>query len=85
MNYDEFENLEAKEVQTQSRNKIADSDNGYIYEGRRNIHLASVAGTMKRKDMSRQAIEAALLEDNRQRSKPPLEDIEVKRIALLRI
>src|SRR5262249_42352178 len=49
--------------------------------GERNCKLASVAGTMRRRGLSRNAIEAALLEENRRRCDPPLPDGEVRRIA----
>ena len=49
--------------------------------GERNNQLASVAGTMRHRGMSREAIEAALVEENRQRCEPPLPEAEVRRIA----
>jgi len=50
-------------------------------EGERNNRLTSLAGTMRRRGMSRDAIQAALLEENRRRCKPPLSEAEVRRIA----
>jgi hypothetical protein len=52
-----------------------------ILEGQRNATLASLAGTMRRRAMSEAAILAALLEDNAQRCRPPLDQDEVRRIA----
>ena len=52
-----------------------------IPQGRRNSTLASLAGTMQKRGMTKGAIAAALLTDNRERCKPPLEDQEVIRIA----
>jgi hypothetical protein len=49
-------------------------------EGQRNDNLTSLAGVMRRRGMSRQAIEAALLEENQQ-CNPPLPADEVRRIA----
>ena len=50
-------------------------------EGQRNNRLASAAGAMRRRGMSREAIEAALLAENLRRCNPPLPDLEVQRIA----
>jgi len=52
-----------------------------IQEGQRNDTLTSLGGTMRRKGMSGEAIEAALLVDNALRCDPPLSEIEVKTIA----
>lgn len=52
-----------------------------IHEGQRNAHLASLAGTMRRRGMSPAAIEAALIRENEERCEPPLCESEVKRIA----
>lgn len=52
-----------------------------IPEGQRNATLASLAGSMRARGMTRQAIEAALLEENRLRCDPPLNDTEVLSIA----
>jgi hypothetical protein len=54
---------------------------GSIPKGRRDNHLASLAGSMRARGMTPAAIEAALLEENRRRCSPPLEDCDVKRIA----
>ena len=53
---------------------------GKIPEGQRNVHLASLAGSMRRRGMSPSAIEAALIEENR-RCDPPLAESEVRVIA----
>jgi KaiC/GvpD/RAD55 family RecA-like ATPase len=53
-----------------------------ITEGGRNHALASLAGTMRRRAMTPEAIEAALLKENDARCKPPLPASEVREIAL---
>ena len=53
-----------------------------IPEGKRNDTLTSLAGSMRRRAMSHAAIEAALLEENRQQCQPPLPDSEVRKIAI---
>lgn len=57
------------------------SDNHAIPQGQRNATLTSSAGTMQRRGMSAEAIEAALLAENRTRCQPPLSDAEVIGIA----
>ena len=52
-----------------------------IPEGRRNSTLASLGGVMRSRGMTGQAIEAALLADNRLRCDPPLPEAEVRGIA----
>ena len=52
-----------------------------ILEGSRNQALASLAGTMRRRGMSQESIEAALLTENSLKCSPPLNDDEVKGIA----
>jgi hypothetical protein len=52
-----------------------------ISEGRRNAELTSLAGTMRRRGMTGEEIEAALLEVNRARCTPPLPADEVRRVA----
>ena len=54
---------------------------GKIHEGRRNAHLTSLAGSMRRRGMSQSAIEAALQKENQERCDPPLPEIEVRQIA----
>ena len=56
----------------------ADND---IPGGRRNSTLTSLAGTMRRKGMSEEAILAALQKENAARCIPPLPEDEVRRIA----
>ena len=50
-------------------------------EGQRNAGLAQLAGSMRRKGMGREAIEAGLLAENRTRCSPPLPEPEVCAIA----
>ena len=52
-----------------------------IQHGSRNVTMASLAGTMRNRGMSREAIEAALLAENRIRCAPPLSEDDVKAIA----
>jgi hypothetical protein len=52
-----------------------------ITEGGRNMWMASIAGTMRRRGMSLEAVEAALQIENRMKCTPPLDRQEVKRIA----
>jgi hypothetical protein len=52
-----------------------------IAEGGRNDTLASLAGTMRRRGMSAEAIEAALSVVNQQQCDPPLSEAEVSSIA----
>ncbi|MGB9866937.1 MAG: bifunctional DNA primase/polymerase [Bacillota bacterium] len=58
-----------------------ESDGDPIQEGERNSTLTSLAGTMRRRGMSQEAIEAALLAENLRRCVPPLPENEVKAIA----
>jgi putative DNA primase/helicase len=57
------------------------SESWPIAEGQRNSTLTSLAGTMRRRGMTQEAIEAALLEVNRQQCSSPLPDQEVIGIA----
>ncbi len=52
-----------------------------IPEGQRNEALTSIAGSMRKRGMTQEAIEAALLADNRARCDPPLPDYEIQGIA----
>lgn len=52
-----------------------------IREGQRNAKLASLAGSMRRRGLDAEAIEAALLAHNRKYCQPPLPDAEVRAIA----
>jgi hypothetical protein len=52
-----------------------------IPEGQRNDTLMSLAGTMRRRGMGAEEIEAALLVTNNKRCDPPLATDEVKKIA----
>jgi len=60
---------------------VADSIPDRIAQGTRNTTLTSLAGTMRRRGMTKDAIEAALLQENRQRCDPPLPGEEVMAIA----
>jgi len=52
-----------------------------IHEGERDTILTSLAGTMRRRGASQDAILAALREENVARVRPPLKDHELQRIA----
>ncbi len=52
-----------------------------IEEGQRNKTLTSLGGTMRRRGMSLEAIEAAILAENTRRCDPPLPETEVETIA----
>lgn len=54
---------------------------GSIVAGERNATLTSLAGSMRRRGMTPEAIEAALLAENAARCEPPLDGAEVRRIA----
>jgi hypothetical protein len=60
---------------------VGEAISAVIPEGQRNHHLASLAGTMRRRGMSQSAIEAALLEVNQTQCQPPLPEKEVTVIA----
>jgi hypothetical protein len=63
-----------------SNGQPAAATEGAIPDGRRNCTLASLAGTMRRRCMTLEAIEAALLAENR-RCDPPLPEDKVRKIA----
>jgi len=51
-----------------------------IGEGQRNATLTSLAGTMRKRNMTPEAIEVALLAENANRCRPPLPEAEVRSI-----
>ncbi len=57
------------------------ADGSPYVEGNRNSALASLAGTMRRRGFGVAAIFAALMIENRGRCRPPLDDLEVRRIS----
>lgn len=52
-----------------------------IKEGERNNWMTSVAGAMRRNGFCADAIYAAISVENKRRCQPPMEDVEVRRIA----
>ena len=52
-----------------------------VFEGNRNNHLTSLAGTLRRKGMGESVIVAALMAENEANCEPPLEEGEVRAIA----
>ena len=73
--------LGSKLAEPEPRAPSPNDSQGKIPEGHRNSHLTSLAGAMRRRGMSMEAIEAALLEENRRRCEPPLPENEVRKIA----
>lgn len=66
----------------QDNNKLTNDGIGdVIPQGKRNDTLARIAGVMRRPGMTKEAIAAALLVENKTRCKPPLPDSEVIQIA----
>lgn len=61
--------------------EAATLDSKTIAEGGRNAALASLAGSMRRRGLAADAIEAALLKHNQGYCSPPLDDAEVHEIA----
>lgn len=67
--------------QSAPNGKSAFRSDSTIAEGNRNATLTSLAGTMQRRNMSIEAIEAALHYENLTRCNPPLDEDEVSLIA----
>lgn len=61
--------------------QIARTVDARIREGERNATLASLAGAMRRRGASQEAIAAALQAENQRRCDPPLANVEVAGIA----
>lgn len=66
---------------SEERKMPAPAVNGRIPDHQRNVTLTSFAGSMHRRGMSEASILVALLEENRNRCDPPLDEDEVVRIA----
>ena len=66
-------------VRSHSPEMTSGMTSGQIPEGTRNSTFTSLAGTMRNRGMSREAIHSALLIENRKCS-PPLEESEINRI-----
>lgn len=64
------------------RPTIAASEIGILYEGRRNDGLVRLGGAMRRKGATEVELQAALSEANLRRCRPPLDEREVRRIAM---
>jgi hypothetical protein len=69
------------EGKPRGRGAGAVADGGRIRESYRNSTLTSLAGSMRRRGMTKEAIRAALLAENAQRCDPPLDPAEVEGIA----
>jgi archaellum biogenesis ATPase FlaH len=68
------------EEENQPKPAIRSADDP-IPEGTRNSYLASIAGAMRRRGKGQEAIEAALMAENRSKCEPPLPEEEVATIA----
>lgn len=68
---------ETAKAPTQDEAATADA----VIEGGRNAHLTSLAGSMRKRGMSADAILAALKTENEKRCRPPLDESEVAKIA----
>jgi DNA repair protein RadA/Sms len=73
--------LKAALLSTNTPQKPTAEPVGDVIPGRRNSVLASLAGSMRRRGLSPDAITAALQVENRSRCRPPLSDVEVCAIA----
>jgi hypothetical protein len=73
--------LLAKLISPETKGSSRISSTNSIAQGQRNQKLASLAGSMQKRDMTLEAIESALLAENRNRCDPPLSDTEVRMIA----
>ncbi|MDH3466861.1 MAG: bifunctional DNA primase/polymerase, partial [Gammaproteobacteria bacterium] len=71
----------ADALTTIDKPKANGRDDNAIPEGKRNATLVSLAGSMRDRGMSQDAIAAALKIENASRCNPPLDDVEVERIA----
>jgi len=70
-----------KLMENKAKVKAAQPIDDFIPDGERNSTLTSLAGSMRRRGMSHEAIEAALMTENEQRCFPPLDGNEVRTIA----
>ncbi|MDK1032811.1 MAG: primase C-terminal domain-containing protein, partial [Planctomycetia bacterium] len=70
-----------EQIQGAATRKAASRADGIILEGQRNRALTSLAGTLRHRGMSGDAIEAALAKENEARCAPPLPEAEVIGIA----
>jgi len=71
----------ADALTTKEKPKVNGRDNDAIPEGKRSATLVSLAGSMRDRGMSHNAIVGALKTENTLRCNPPLDDAEVERIA----
>lgn len=72
---------EAPARRSQASAQVPADAPGQLVEGGRNAALARLAGKLRRDGLSATAIEGALLDTNRERCRPPLDDSEVAGIA----
>ena len=76
----DFDHIEPPLERPASRTKAL-QEGERIPDGRRDKTLTSLAGTMRRRGMSEEAIFAALLKENEAKCDPPLPEHEVRKIA----
>lgn len=69
------------ETSSNGRHQSADPLPEIVHEGERDTLLTSLAGSMRRRNASEEAILAALREENELRVRPPLPDRDLRRIA----
>ena len=69
------------EAQGKPRERVQAGSGDLVPEGGRNHYLTQLAGSMRRRGMSAESIEAALMVENDTRLESPLPDWEVRRIA----
>ena len=72
--------VESARSETEPPREASAVAGGRVREGQRNTHLTSLAGTMRRRGMSQDAILAGLLAENVKACAPPLPETEVRGI-----
>lgn len=77
----ELANGREKKGAERTNGSTASTEDDAFPEGQRNARLASEAGRLRREGLVQETITAVLLEINRRRCQPPLDDEEVRRIA----
>jgi hypothetical protein len=68
-------------MKTKGQVKTVQPNSGTVLEGGRNAYLMSLAGSMRRRGASQEAIEKGLLAENNEKCNPPLDEGEVLNIA----
>jgi putative DNA primase/helicase len=73
-----LEKVIAASIRNVTSEKATNNNGAVIPVGQRNAALASLAGTMRRRNMDSQSIYAALKAENESKCYPPLSDSEVR-------